>query len=49
MFGQWFDDLFWNNVWPAVVMDGTMLAEDALQENAAAFQQGLDEAWATLD
>lgn len=49
VFGQWFDDLFWNNVWPAVVVDGTMLAEDALQENAAAFQQGLDEAWATLD
>lgn len=49
LYDQWFGDLFWNTVWPAVVVDGTMLAEDALQENAAAFQQGLDEAWATLD
>jgi multiple sugar transport system substrate-binding protein len=49
LYGQWFDDNFWRGVWLDVVVDNTKLAEDAFAERASAFQQGLDEAWATLD
>jgi multiple sugar transport system substrate-binding protein len=49
LYGQWFDDVWWNQVWPAVVNDGTMLAEDALGDRASAFQSALDEAWESVD
>lgn len=49
LYGQWFDDNWWNGVWPRVVVDGVALAEDELAERAEAFQAGLDEAWASLD
>lgn len=48
LYGQWFDDNWWNGVWPAVVNDGTVLAEDELADRADAFQAGLDEAWASI-
>lgn len=48
LYGQWFDDNWWNGVWPAVVNDATALAEDELKDRAQAFQQGLDEAWASV-
>jgi multiple sugar transport system substrate-binding protein len=48
LYGQWFDDNWWNGVWPEVVVDGTKTAEDAIQERKDAFQSGLDEAWASL-
>lgn len=49
LYGQWFDDNWWNGVWPRVVIDGVALAEDELAEREEAFQAGLDEAWASLD
>lgn len=49
LYGQWFDDNWWNGVWPEVVVDGSVLAEDALAERRSAFQQRLDEAWASLE
>lgn len=49
LYGQWFDDNWWNGVWPEVVVDGSALAEDALADRKDAFQQRLDEAWASLD
>ncbi len=49
LYGQWFDDNWWNGVWPAVVNAGTVLAEDELADRAAAFQTALDEAWASVD
>lgn len=49
LYGQWFDDNFWRGVWLDAVVDNTKLAEDAFAERADAFQQGLDEAWATID
>ncbi|MBL8160399.1 MAG: sugar ABC transporter substrate-binding protein [Anaerolineae bacterium] len=49
LYGQWFDDNWWNGVWPEVVIDGSMLAEDALANRKDAFQQRLDEAWASLN
>jgi multiple sugar transport system substrate-binding protein len=49
LYGQWFDDNWWNGVWPAVVNDGNALAEDELADRADAFQEGLDEAWASVD
>lgn len=49
LYGQWFDDNWWNGVWPEVVVDGAMLAEDSLANRRDAFQQRLDEAWASLD
>lgn len=48
-YGEWFNDLFWGQVWPAVVVDGVELAEDALYDAAPAFQEGLDAAWASLE
>ncbi len=48
LYGQWFDDNFWRGVWIDVVIDNTVLAEDAFAERADAFQQGLDEAWASV-
>lgn len=48
LYGQWFDDAWWNGVWPAVVNDGTALAEDELADRASAFQDALDEAWASV-
>jgi ABC-type glycerol-3-phosphate transport system substrate-binding protein len=48
LYGQWFDDSWWNGVWPAVVNDNTELAEDALADRADAFQQALDEAWESV-
>ncbi|MBK8020889.1 MAG: extracellular solute-binding protein [Chloroflexi bacterium] len=49
LYGQWFDDNWWNGVWPAVVNDATALAEDEFADRAQAFQQGLDEAWASAE
>lgn len=49
LFGQWFDDQWWNGVFPAVVTDGTELAEDALLDRVDIFQEGLDEAWASIE
>ncbi len=49
LYGQWFDENFWRGVWLDAVVDNTMLAEDAFAERADAFQQGLDEAWASLE
>ncbi len=49
LYGQWFDDNWWNGVWPAVVNDGIALAEDEVADRADAFQAGLDEAWASVD
>ncbi|MDZ4768847.1 MAG: sugar ABC transporter substrate-binding protein [Chloroflexota bacterium] len=48
LYGQWFDDNFWRGMWIDVVIENTMLAEDAFAERAAAFQSGLDEAWASI-
>lgn len=48
-YGEWFDDAFWGGVWPAVVTDGTELAEDALYDAAETFQEGLDAAWASIE
>jgi arabinooligosaccharide transport system substrate-binding protein len=49
LFGQWFDDNWWNGVMPAVVTDGTTTAADELAARKEAFQQNLDEAWASLN
>jgi len=49
LYGQWFDDNWWNGVWPAVVNDGTSLAADELADRSDAFQAGLDEAWASVE
>lgn len=49
LYGEWFDDNFWGGVWPEVVIDNLMLAEDALAERADAFQEGLDNAWASIE
>jgi len=49
LYGQWFDDNWWNGVWPDVVVKGEVLAEDALAERAEAFQAGLDEVWSSLE
>jgi multiple sugar transport system substrate-binding protein len=48
LYNQWFGDNWWQGVWPAVVVDGTQTAEQAITENKAIFQSGLDEAWATI-
>jgi multiple sugar transport system substrate-binding protein len=49
LFGQWFDDNWWQGVWPEVVNDGTKTAEEAIKERKDTFQSGLDEAWASLN
>jgi multiple sugar transport system substrate-binding protein len=49
LYGQWFDDNWWNGVWPAVINDGSVLAEDELANREVAFQEGLDEAWESVD
>lgn len=49
LFGQWFDDLWRNGVIPSVIVDNTELAEDAIIDRADAFQEGLDEAWASIE
>ncbi len=49
LYGQWFDDNFWGGIWPAVVVDNVELAEDAILDRADAFQEGLDEAWASIE
>ncbi|MCU0496208.1 MAG: sugar ABC transporter substrate-binding protein [Anaerolineae bacterium] len=49
LYGQWFNDSWWNGVWPAVVNDNTELAEDALADRAESFQEALDEAWASVE
>lgn len=49
LYGQWFDDNWWQGVWPEVVVDGTKTAEQAINERKDAFQAGLDEAWATIE
>lgn len=48
-YGEWFNDTFWGGVWPAVVTDGTELAEDALYDAAETFQEDLDTAWASIE
>jgi multiple sugar transport system substrate-binding protein len=48
LYGQWFDDNWWQGVWPEVVVDGQKTAEEAITERKAAFQAGLDEAWASI-
>jgi multiple sugar transport system substrate-binding protein len=48
LYGQWFDDNFWRGVWIDVVIENRMLAEDAFADRADAFQDGLDEAWASI-
>lgn len=48
LYGQWFDDAWWNGVWPAVVNDNTALAEDELADRAEEFQERLDEAWESV-
>lgn len=48
LYGQWFDDNFWRGVWIDVVIENTMLAEDAFADRADAFQEGLDEAWESI-
>jgi multiple sugar transport system substrate-binding protein len=48
-YDAWFSDTFWGQIWPAVVVDGTELAEDALYDAAPTFQEDLDAAWASLD
>lgn len=47
-YGTWFDPLFWDGVWPDVVLDNALTASEAFTARADAFQQGLDEAWAEL-
>jgi multiple sugar transport system substrate-binding protein len=47
--GEWFGTLWWDEVWPAVVVDDTMFADEALEEYADEFQARLDDAWSTLD
>jgi multiple sugar transport system substrate-binding protein len=49
LYGQWFNDIFWGGVWPAVVVDNVELAEDAILDRADAFQEGLDEAWDSIE
>ncbi|MCI0394968.1 MAG: sugar ABC transporter substrate-binding protein [Chloroflexi bacterium] len=49
LYGQWFDDNWWQGVWPEVVVDGVKTAEEAITERKAAFQAGLDEAWASIE
>lgn len=48
-YGEWFNDTFWGGVWPAVVVDATELAEDALYDAAPTFQEDLDAAWASIE
>jgi len=48
-YDAWFSDLFWGSVWPAVVIDGVELAEDALYDAAETFQEGLDAAWQSIE
>ncbi|RPJ32598.1 MAG: sugar ABC transporter substrate-binding protein [Planctomycetaceae bacterium] len=48
-YGEWFNYTFWNGVWPAVVLDATELAEDALYDAGPTFQEDLDAAWATIE
>ncbi|MBI5960322.1 MAG: sugar ABC transporter substrate-binding protein [Chloroflexi bacterium] len=48
-YGEWFNDSFWGGVWPAVVVDATELAEDALYDAAETFQEDLDAAWASIE
>jgi multiple sugar transport system substrate-binding protein len=48
LYGQWFDENFWQGVWPEVVIDNVATAEDAFADRAESFQEGLDEAWATI-
>jgi multiple sugar transport system substrate-binding protein len=49
LYGEWFGSLWWDQVWPAVVVDDVMSAEEALSEYADEFQARLDDAWSTLD
>lgn len=49
LYGQWFDDNWWQGIWPEVVVDGTKTAADAINERKATFQAGLDEAWSTIE
>lgn len=48
-YGEWFNDTFWGKVWPSVVVDATVLAEDALYDEAETFQEDLDAAWASIE
>jgi multiple sugar transport system substrate-binding protein len=48
LFGQWFDNGFWQGVWPEAVIEGTKSAEQAILERMGDFQAGLDEAWAAF-
>jgi multiple sugar transport system substrate-binding protein len=49
LYGQWFDDLWWQGVWPEVVVDGERTAEEAITSRTADFQSRLDEAWQSLE
>lgn len=48
LWNAWYNDLFWQGVWPDAVVDGTVTAEEAVKSRAADFQAGLDEAWASI-
>lgn len=48
LYGQWFDDNFWRGLWIDVVIENTMLAEDAFADRKDAFQDGLDIAWDSI-
>lgn len=47
LYGEWFDPLFWNGVWPDVMENG-ISAADAFAARAGDFQHVLDQAWAAI-
>lgn len=49
LYGEWFNDTFWGGVWPAVVVDGVELAEDALYDAADTFNEDITAAWASIE
>ncbi|RIK44616.1 MAG: sugar ABC transporter substrate-binding protein [Chloroflexi bacterium] len=49
LYGQWFNDNWWQGVWPEVVVNGEKTAEAAIQERKEAFQSALDDAWESLE
>jgi len=49
LYGEWFNDTFWGGVWPAVVVDGVELAEDALYDAEETFNEDIANAWASIE
>lgn len=49
LYGQWFNDEWWQGVWPDAVVDATKTAEEAIKGRKDTFQSNLDEAWASLE